>query len=200
MTFVLLLLILGQLQFSSGHQGDSQQAERSSQSFKPARYKSIRFGVSKAADLIKAFGKPLYDTGNTIRGRFIGYEDIWLVPGKVEFWVDPKTGIVYSMSIFPLKMNTPDVAALLGPGSTFSSWTFTACDDEGQDFDGRLVYRHPDGGFRTMDFPHLGITVTLASGYALRVREVVYSTTPYGLDEDPCLTQKKRKQGSNRRK
>lgn len=200
MAFVLLFLLLGQLPLSIGHQGASQQAERSSQSFKPARYKSIRFGVSKAADVIKAFGKPLYDTGDTVRGRFIGYEEIWLVPGKVEFWVDPKTAIAYSMSVFPVKMNTPDVVALLGPGSTFSSWTFTACDDEGQDFDGGLVYRHPDGESRTMDFPHLGITVTLASGYALRVREVVYSTTPYGLDEDPCLTQKKRKQGSNRPK
>lgn len=96
------------------------------------------------------------------------------------------------MIVTPTRMTTPDVAALLGPGSTFSDWTFSSCYDQDDYPDGAPIHRHPGGEFRTMDFPHLGITVTLARGYALRVREIIYHSTPHGLEEDPCLTQKKK--------
>lgn len=73
-----------------------------------------------------------------------------------------------------------------GPGSTFPDWTFSTCYDQDDYPDGAPVYRHPGGEFRTMDFPHLGITVTLARGYALRVGEIIYHSTAPSLEEDPC--------------
>lgn len=192
MVFALILLIWAQPFHGSGQPEASEQAAETPRTFKPARYKSIRFGESKAADVIKAFGKPVSDAIGTDLGRYLTYRDLWLVPGQVEFWVDPKTGIVHSMIVTPTRMTTTDVAALLGPGWTFSDWTFSSCYDQDDYPDGAPVYRHPGGEFRTMDFPHLGITVSLARGYALRVGEISYDSTPYGLEEDPCLTQKKK--------
>lgn len=156
--------------------------------FKPARFKTIQFGVSKELDVIAAFGKPLVVAYGTDGWRYLSYRNIWIAPGAVQFSVNPKSGVVDGMSVSPVDADVRAITALLGPEYRKSRWRFAGCDDQG---DGAPVYLHPDGQLETLDYYTRGIFLVLMGSNPSRVQSVQYSSVPFGHERDPCIMDKK---------
>lgn len=182
---LLLLLLFCQEGFCWSQQGASREYGRSlsalqvTPNFIPARYKSITLGKSGQGDVIKAFGKPLGDGLGTDGWRYLRYKDIWLTPGEVQFSVNPKSGIVESMSVYPTNKEIRLVQSLLGSEFVITRWSMLASDDDG---DGGIPHRHPQGEYRMMEYPRLGVVVKLDGD---RVRSVEYMSLPFGGNEVP---------------
>ena len=154
---------------------------KSVRNFSPARFKSIIFGQSNEQALIRAFGQPLAAGLGTDRIKYLKYRDIWLVPGDVEFSVEPKSGLVMGMSVTLLNSDIDTVTGLLGSEFVISRFDLIP-DPENDDGDSSVAYRHPKGMYRVFEYPDRGIVIPLFGSSHINI---IYMSIPFGVHKDP---------------
>jgi hypothetical protein len=114
---------------------------------------------------------------------YLSYKDIGIVQGRVDVIVDPKSEVVLGLQIYPEKSTLKEVLQVIGPGSVETRWSWAVCDDEGlEEF--IPVFIDPGGELIGIEYRHLGIYIRpLDNG---KVDYISYSSSPAGLDADPC--------------
>lgn len=154
-----------------------------SYAFKPAEYRGIRMGASRREDVLRVFGEPKTEALGEEQSLYMSYKDIGIVKGRVDVIVDPKSKVVLGLQIYPEKSTLEEVLQLLGPGGVETRWSWATCDEKGlEEF--IPVFIDPSGELIGIEYRHLGIYIRpLENG---KVDYISYSSSPAGLDADPC--------------
>jgi hypothetical protein len=175
----MILSFIAGVQESGRGENVSQSKVKQQSSFVAARYKSLLFGKSKKADVIKLFGRPLSSGLGTDQTLYLYYRDIWLAPGKVEFFVDPVTEIVDGMCVYPDNPTISTITSLIGPDFVITRYDMRT-SERVRDGDSGIVSRNPHGEYRMIEYPKRGIVVGLRGE---RVFDVFYRGVPFGSEE-----------------
>lgn len=154
----------------------TQSKSQPKEQFKPARYKSVQFGKSTQAEVVKVFGPPHASGVGTDRSIHLHYKDIWLTPGEVEFFIDLNSRLVTGMAVYPDKRELSHITSLLGNKFVTSRYDLKVNTDDDDGDDG-VVIRHPLGKYKMLEYLHLGIYVILKDE---SVFYVLYSDSKYG--------------------
>jgi hypothetical protein len=162
----------------------AQQSSAPEPKFVPASYHGLRFGKFRLPELEAKFGKPRYLAKGEDGGLYAGYSDIGPVPGKVEFWINPRTHVVESMSVSPENMSKARAIKVFGPGFILTQWEFAECRSEG----GMApIFRTPGGQLVRIEYRQRGIAISLDGD---RINEILYLSAPFGLERNPCKEKK----------
>lgn len=151
--------------------------------FKPAEYRGLRMGVSRKEDVLRVFGRPVAEGKGEDGFHYLTYRDIGIVKGPVDVVVEPKSDIVHFIAVYPENTTVQAIIQELGPGAVETRWSWATCEEDM--FVGfGPAYLDTAGDHVGTEYRHLGIyIVPLEDG---KVRSIRYSSSPAGLDADPC--------------
>ena len=165
---------------------DHRSSSQTTREFRSARFNSVRFGLSKKTEIINIYGKPKYYSVGEDGMTYLSYKNIWQAKGDVEFAIDPRTGIVDRMVVYPDKKTARDIVSILGKKHITSRWAMATCEE--YDGDSIPIYRDPNGEIVTLEYTESGIVVLLDGE---RARYVAYLGAPFGFDKNPCDARQK---------
>lgn len=151
--------------------------------FKPAEYKGLWMGVSSKEDVLRVFGRPVAEGKGEDGFLYLTYRDIGIVKGPVDVVVEPRSDIVHFIVVHPDNTTVEAIMQKLGPGAVETKWSWATCEED--EFVGfGPAYIDPAGEHIGIEYRHLGIyIVPLEDG---KVHSIRYSSSPAGLDADPC--------------
>jgi|WetSurMetagenome_2_1015567.scaffolds.fasta_scaffold22833_2 hypothetical protein len=164
-------------------QADAQRS--ASAGFKPASFRGIQIGKAHKADVLRAFGKPDHEGMGEDDSLYLTYFRLGEPEGKVEFTLNPKTGLVTGAGISPKHMWMPDLHRMLGEDYVITRWSSAPCMDLGGF---APIFLDPQGDVELLEYRHLGISVQLQAD---RVQSIEYNMKPNGFDKNPCVKKQK---------
>jgi hypothetical protein len=163
-------------------------APQANRQWRPAIYRGITVGKSRADHMLRAWGKPKWSRTSRLEAEeesrqvtWTNYERVGEFPGPTTVVSDTRSGVVTRINFYPDRLTKEQAIAHFGSAYIITRYAFDSCLDEEDD---EPIYESPTGPLVSVEYRARGIAISV--GYKDLVTKISYVSGPIGSAKSRC--------------